>query len=459
MVFSSLRNNAALIAVGAFITLLTAALLGFSGLYSRWWLQGILVLILLAGFHFLRPISAIWRATILGFALGLVLIYGYFNLTIAYDNIVTPKEWDFLAFWLDGQVGAQAVNFYESSHYYAAAAGLSQPLSDEFVVEVLDLAFRYPPPTMLLLLPLGWFEVQPAALLWHGLLFVVLVVDIALLWRGVLKSRALSDLLLVAALVMIFKATANTLFSSQTIFVLLLFMTLFWIRRHHRDAGVWLMLAVVVKPLIVIMGLYLLFHRQWRTILTILVSFVVLSLIATVLFGLDIYPTYIFNNPTTSLPDFLYTESVNQSLLAFILRTTGTAAAAQAVYLNPIFLLLAGLLVAATAFLIARLPEDDSETAIWLNLLLALLIYPATLVHYSFLLLLPLLFIWQKRQSFAGGVWGAFFFIVFVYSLAAYGQGETVFLANALCWCVLAAGAVANLRKNWHTLRLSHTSA
>lgn len=79
-----------------------------------------------------------------------------------------------------------------------------------------------------------------------------------------------------------------------------------------------------------------------------------------------------------------------------------------------------------------------ADLALALTLLLALLLYPATLEHYSVLLLVPMLLLWMYRRNLPGGVWGVMTFITLVYGLVGYQNGNYVFAAIALNWGVLA---------------------
>ena len=56
-------------------------------------------------------------------------------------------------------------------------------------------------------------------------------------------------------------------------------------------------------------------------------------------------------------------------------------------------------LVVVSVWLMLRLARSQSGLAIAIALSLGMLIYPATLNHYSLLLILPLLVLWQTREG------------------------------------------------------------
>ncbi len=68
------------------------------------------------------------------------------------ESFQTPRIWDFLAFYVDGNVGARGLNFYQAENYRQVFAGLAIPIevTPGFVAEIVDVGFKYPPMTMFL---------------------------------------------------------------------------------------------------------------------------------------------------------------------------------------------------------------------------------------------------------------------------------------------------------------------
>jgi hypothetical protein len=419
---------------------LLASLLGSSVviwlLINRWWLPACLVPMLLCGFHYHTSLPNNWRNVLVGLLLAVLMVLGIQNLKIMRNNIIQPPEWDFLVFWLDGQVAAHGLNFYDPLNYQQLAKPLK--LSHEFTQEIVDVGFKYPPMTMLLFLPLGWLDPQSALLLWYLVNTIVLILDIFLLWRIFLVQSGRIGLAWIAALVLLCAATLSTIAYAQTNGIVLLLLLLFWRDRRLLRAGIWLAIGLCVKPIVAFVLLYLLLRRRWRLIGSTLGMLATIALLTVLVFGPSTFLSYLTANPAAKkVPYTLYVESVNQSLLATILRATGDSFSSASPITQPIFVAPALFLAVITSALIYRMPAKADDWALAFTIPFALLLYPAALVHYSLLLLLPLLLLWRERGQLPISSWGVVAFIALEYGLIGRG-GSGVFLAVMLSWLALA---------------------
>jgi hypothetical protein len=407
---------------------------------NRWWAILPFLLVILLGFHHRRQLAAIWKAAWVGLTLAVILISSVNGLRVMRANIAQQPEWDFLAFWMYGQVAGQGLNFYEPQSYQELARPFS--LSEEFTDEILSTGFWYPPPTMLLFLPLGAFDVQTSYVVWYIVNGFALILDIVLLWNIFLKKSGLTGLAFVTALMLALQATLFTIELGQTNFIVLLWMLLFW-RDHERPrAGIWLALGILTKPFVAVLFLYLLLRRSWRVMVSALATLAAISLLSIVVFGPSTFFSYFTLNPTSKIPGYVYTESANQSLLATVLRLTQQDIGSASPLTQPIYLVITAFLVAATGWLIYRLNRSKMDWTLALSVLLALVIYPATLKHYSVLLIAPLLLLWMHRKNLPGGVWSVTGFITLSYVCAGFNSGDFVFVALALNWFALAGISV-----------------
>jgi hypothetical protein len=226
---------------------------------------------------------------------------------------------------------------------------------------------------------------------------------------------------------------------------------LFWRDRELLRGGVWLALGLCVKPIVAVLLLYLLLRRQWRPIGSALATLTILSVFTILLFGIATFSSYFTANPAArSTPTYVYSEPVNQSLLATILRTTGGTGARSPVT-EPVYVVLAVALTAITSVLVYRLRTSDPEWALAALVPLALLLYPGTLVHYSLFLIVPLLLLWQHRDQLPIGLWGVVAFITLEYGLIGRGGGS-IFAAIVLCWLLFVG--VGFWKRGTHPVRL-----
>ena len=150
-------------------------------------------------------------------------------------------------------------------------------------------------------------------------------------------------------------------------------------------------------------------------------------------FGLANCLGYFTNNPASRLPDYLYVDLANQSLLATILRLTGKDYAGHSPVTDPGFLAIAAVLVGITGWCIVKRSQSSSEWPLALLVCTVLLIYPATLSHYSVVLIVPILLLCAHRCDLPGAAWWPPLLAGIEFALLARG-GACIFLANAIAW-------------------------
>jgi len=426
----------------ALILLVTLAAAWFiiaasASMISAGWARLILLSFLLLSFHYRDRLGKRGRVVLAGTALATIGFYTAAAITVMRANIANPPEWDFQLFWIFGRVAVRGLNFYQPEYLHQLLGPLRP--SAEFMRE---LFFFHPPPTMFLFVPLGWFDIHTAFLIWYCFNCAILAIDIILLWRIFQRQAGLLGLLLTTALVLMLPATLWTISYGQTNFIFLLMILLFWMERDHPRGGLWLAIGIFAKPLLVFLPIYPLLRRHWRVLGGMIVALAVISLLSMVVFGPSTFANYFTGNPiVNSMPASLYTESVNQSLLANVLRLTDYDFSQSSPYTQPLFIILALLLTVSTAWLLYWIEQPQADWALALTLVLALLIFPKTLVHYSVLLLVPICLIWSQRHQLPGHVWSAIAFITLEYALINH-NGSAIFIAIALCWAILLGVAV-----------------
>ena len=404
---------------------------------NRNWLQVMIVPVLLLGLHIARrqEDSGWVKAVMLGFAAAAAAVHALQLVRIMEANVADTAEFDFLAFWLPGRIAAMGQNFYLPEHYQTLAAGLS--VSDAFRQSILNVGFWYPPPTILLFLPLGWFDPQTALVLWYIVQTMALVACVVLLKDIFAPGEGALTGLAIAVLVLALHATRLTYWLAQTNFLVLLSLLLFWRNRDSHLGGFWLAVAMVIKLYAAVFLLYLVLHRRWTALLSVGVMLLLLSIAGFVLFGPDIFITYATRDLAAMLPQYAYTEPINQSLLATILRASGSVGSGRSPVWNPLFLSLAGALTTITAWLVFRLRRRDDDLALCLLLLLGLLLFPTALSHNRVVLTSVLLAYWRRRAALPGGVWTVLALIVCTYALSGYQNGIFTFYAIAVNWLLL----------------------
>jgi hypothetical protein len=391
-----------------------------------------LVPAILAGFHLASRLSTSrrnWTYALTALVCAAVLV-GEVYLVVA--NARSPREWDFLAFWTPARAAAAGLDFYDPASL--RAVGAPGPHSAEFVKEILDVGFWYPPVTMLLLLPLGYLEPSTASALWgiaNLCLFAAGVVALTWVMRPV--SGAPGYLLTMAVLLSL-RGTTSTVHLGQTNFILLLALTLFWWRRRTWQGGAWAALATAIKPIGAFFLLQPLLLRYWRVLLGAAAAGLVLAAATVARFGTAVTASYFTSNVGARLPPLVYTEPINQSILAAFIRARGGLGAGASPLFDPAYLGVALLLVAVSAWLVVRLGEAHSDHGLAPLIPCALVIYPASLAHYCVLLAIPVLHVWRYREEAAGGPPAAILLVGMVAATTWISSGHVTLLANLLMW-------------------------
>lgn len=213
--------------------------LGFQKL--RVLMTAISVPLLLIWFHNRRELSGRWKFLPRLIVLAIIVAFGVGTAVVIVQNLIQPPEWDFLVFWLDGQVGAQGLNFYDPAHYQTVT--LPMAVRHEFEDAVVNVGFRYPPQSMFLFLPLGLFDIRLAMAFWYMVHATVLALTVVLLWQNFLEDYGQRGLVFAIALVAVIGGTMSTFKFGQTNFLAMLFLLLFWKDRDRARGGVWIMPA------------------------------------------------------------------------------------------------------------------------------------------------------------------------------------------------------------------------
>ena len=376
------------------------------------------------------------RRRFVALATGVMLLFGLQCLWRILVNVRAPDEWDFMAYWLWGQAGARGLDFYDPAALATIASGFEH--SRTFKAEIVDAGFHYPPQTMLLLAPLGWFDVRPALIAWYGVNLAALAASLVLLARIFISDRG-GAILLCAAMLLIHPATPITLRYAQTNFLVLLVLLLYWRDRQHARGGVWLALLPVLKPYMALMAWHPVVRGRWRVLGMAAVASLAIVLASALIFGPGVFARFLADKQTTGYPPWLLFQDMNQSLLAVLLRGSDARALSEVRSLVPIYLGLSALIIPITTLAVVRSRQERGAWGAGAILGMTLLLNPATLSHYSVLLVAPMMLLWSERETLPGGWPTAAALIALVYAMAAVPGGSMIFWSLALTWLVMTA--------------------
>lgn len=428
--FVSNKTTFALLAVTIILALVGAFGLSVVGnLYNRWWLLVVIVPLLTGALYFQARLWPVARAVVAGIALAVVLAFGGETIETMRVNVANPPEFDFQVFWLHGRVAVENLPFYDSRSYYQIAEG--REYTDVYKQEVLNSAFIYPLPSMFLFAPLGNFDLNTAFLLWYAVQSLALLASVLLCWRTFFAQSGIMGLVSVVALTLMLYGTWVTIFFGQSNILVLLLLILAFRDRDKPRMGLWLALGVFVKPFVAVLFLLPLLRMQWRTLILATVVGAIMVLASIIAFGGDNFSGFIGANVAENVPEWMYTETVNQSLLATILRLTGGEIGPNPI-INPLYLAGAGLLVIVTSRLIFRTQGTIAESGFMLLIILAMVVYPASLTSYDVLAILPVLWVVSWWKTFKLPITGMIAGVTAFYVLVNLQSGLLMFPANLM---------------------------
>ena len=313
-------------------------------------------------------------------------IYVFYFFVIRLNTRINSFQvWDFTSFYLWGKVAAQGLNFYlpESSQIVFNSLQLPASNYEDFIEAIVNVGFLYPPPTMFYFFALGFMPFDFAFKVWVIFILLFLVACIYLVYTEFLRTSGIKGVLLVLILFLIFPSVNFTIVCVQTNFIVLFYLLLLRKYADHKFAGILLALAFLTKPFMLIFGLLFLISKNWKAIIYFIGSSILLAVISVIAFGIETFTSYFLNNATQRLPIWQFSEDINQSLHAVLLRANLIAIDQPWVYI-----IIATVILITTLIYLFYLQKKKQYDFIWAILLLVgLLIYPGTLSYYAVVLL------------------------------------------------------------------------
>jgi Glycosyltransferase family 87 len=395
---------------------------------------GVIAVVLLLLFANYRELFTRWQRGII--AAGFAAWSAWSALPIFREakwNLAAPREWDFLCFWLWGKMAALHVDFYDPAS--ALAIGKSFETTDQFSRLILHSGFWYPPPSMLLFAPLGLLPLRSALVIWYLVQAGFAVAAMWLLWRLFLRDQGLIGVVTAGAMVAVLPPARSTAWFAQTNFMLLVLFLLMIRDREKKRAGIFLAMGAIIKPYFLVLLGYFLIKKAYKTVAVAAAALLASLALSAVFFGLAPLESFITSNPTSRIPAYVYGEPINQSLSGMLVRSIGGTLEGSILH-QPVYLAIATLLGLTTAWIVRH---ENGQHGLCLCLLLALLLYPATLAHYSLLLIAPLLALWRDRRALLLGPAGVLGLFAVVYIILGWDRFESHnFWANLLLWGTVA---------------------
>ncbi|MGH9904302.1 MAG: glycosyltransferase family 87 protein, partial [Pyrinomonadaceae bacterium] len=361
----------------------------------------VLVPAILIGHTRYTQLTASWRRMFLGFVSATALLSVSLIIRELYLNFLEPHSWDFLPRYIDGRVASLGLNFYHPESYEQALAASYIPFQpdESFLNDDVKTAFKYPPPTMLYFVPLGFFSFRTSHYMWTALNSVMILVNVMLVTKLFFAKEGWRGIATATSLLLLFPAARKIAYFEQTNFILLAWTLLLWRDRLLPRAGIWSAMAICTKPFMACVALYPLLRRKWGMITQLLVAGIVICALAVLAFGPSSFLSFFTERTLARIPNTVYLQWINQSLLSTVLRLTNYEFVHPEQFRHPFFLAGAAMITASTVWILHRSRSEQTEVMISLTLLLGLLLYPGNLNHYSLVCIIPILFLYRSGSS------------------------------------------------------------
>jgi hypothetical protein len=197
-----------------------------------------------------------------------------FAIAIKIVNSIDYHNNDFFTFWLAGHMVTQGGDPYSSMQWVAGHHAYG-------VTWIPNQAYVYPLPLSLLFAPLGLLSLYQAYIVWVALSILMIVAALGLL----LKAKAGLGYILFPLItgIIFFRPTILTLFNGQisSWLLLLLAVSVYFWEKGNWNWGSLVLAFLILKPnlgapLLLLLGLWLLFQKRYKSILVMLLMGMIL---------------------------------------------------------------------------------------------------------------------------------------------------------------------------------------
>jgi alpha-1,2-mannosyltransferase len=370
-----------------------------------------------------------------------VLLVAYFLLLSSATKL--PISLDFTIYY------ASVRYFWEGERIYAKVpVGSFGPMPEglEFDRDTLH-ANLSPPAAMLLMAPLGRWELPTAYFIWSTFSIVCGIAAALLLGLAVGgKANRIGRTLALTFLLLAYVPTFTNVQIGQVGLVLLLLLSIVWVAaRRGRDgvAGIALGLALTMKLFVGLLVLYFLVRRRWRLVAWSGAVLLLTSLASLIVFGPASFPDYARVLQTVTW----YAINWNASLLGFFTRILGGSENIPLVVMPGLaYALSYGLsLLAVLALVWLSWPRDGEplpavlDVGFGLALALMLLVSPLGWMYYFPLLLIGVIGAWYASDRWLSGAYKWALVVAWILSTLPFPALQAVEVNDPLSWFTWAS--------------------
>lgn len=330
-----------------------------------------------------------------GVLIGMAVLLFMTIIKFTIGAINSNEQFDFMCFYMQGQLGVHSMNFYDPHSFQMLLAKVNYPLIFEqhsgvehfafkegIKNEILNVGLLSPPSTMLIFYPLALFDYHSSRTVFSVLVALFIILD-AILANIVFlkKERSIFSFLFIFIIIAVIPGTYNTIYLVQTNFFLLFFLLLSFYKTDKPISGLYLAISAIFKPISAILLLYFMINKKWKPATLFIISSFIFLLIACFIWGFNNLASYIISPPTQRLPHYIYIQEVNQSLIGVLNRNLEIYGLSDSL-ISFIYYSLSGIMAVLTIISSKNLQKVNSQFSFLAFIPLMLLIYPSSLMHY-----------------------------------------------------------------------------
>ena len=347
-----------------------------------------------------------WKHISKGILIGLfaILFILLVSQTILAAN--SNQEFDFMCFYMQGQLGVHHLNFYDPHSFTILLHNINYhfAFSETFKSEIFDVGLLSPPITMLFFAPLASIDYHTSKVILVILTFIFIIASTILAnIVFVKKGRSIYSFFLIFIIIVLIPGTQSTIGFNQTNFFLLFFLILTMHKIDKPISGFYLALSLIIKPISGILILFFIFHKKWKQVAYFMATGAVLLCITGFIWGFQNIFGFIQSPPTLRLPQELYVQHINQSLIGVLNRNLQLYGLAYS-SINILYYATTIILLAGTYISSKKLIKVNSSIAFFPFILFMLIVYPSSLAHYM-VYLIPIIIYFLFLKMYLRYVW------------------------------------------------------
>lgn len=337
-----------------------------------------------ASYYAYHNLNTQWKRISRGLLIGLAT-WMFLVLTIETLKAATSKaEFDFMCFYMQGQLGLHHLSFYDPESFRTLLQNydFNYAFSPIFKSEILDVGLLSPPITMLFFAPLSSVDYQTSRMIIAILIFIFIFGNTILANTiFVKKDRSVYSFLFIFILISLLPGTSETVGYNQTNFFLLFFLLLTIHNINKPKSGIYLAISLIIKPISGFLVLFFISGKRWRSVAYFVSTLLILFALTAYLWGFQNIIDFFQSPPTQRLPQELYVQDINQSLLAVLNRNLERYRLPQSL-INSIYYFIAITMVVLSYFASKKFMNLNIYFSFFVLILCMLLIYPSSLAHY-----------------------------------------------------------------------------